>query len=357
MTRALPCLLLLLACRGPTALRTTSFEGQTDGDGLLWVDVDVERGDRALLLTAISAQGGVAVEAVYDDWGREALSWEDWWDSPTSLTGAIYPSVDTVLNWPVRAEDRDLDRGLWSVLLSVTDPNGNYQPGVALSGTVQIKQDDHLQEGTVRVLLVFAEGVDQEPGVAEALDLAVARWREVWAGVGLTPQITYATSDLNPELSIDTGSDALLVLSEQSTPRDVLVVVGERINRDTELFGIAGSIPGTLGSSTRAGVYISWLANAGGDATFSDEDIRLFGETLAHEVGHYAGLFHPVEASYDLWDALDDTLRCDSWQLCEGRLGQNLMFPYPICDASGCLAQDELTGDQAGVFHRYTGTL
>jgi hypothetical protein len=72
---------------------------------------------------------------------------------------------------------------------------------------------------------------------------------------------------------------------------------------------------------------VGWLANAGGDGTFSDGDIALYGEVLAHEVGHFVGLCHPVERGYDYWDALDDTPECRSVSSCESILGMNLMFP------------------------------
>ena len=68
-----------------------------------------------------------------------------------------------------------------------------------------------------------------------------------------------------------------------------------------------------------------------------------------------AGLFHPVETTYDLWDALDDTEKCTNENECEDDLGANLMFPWPVCDSSGCVSQNQLTPEQQGVMHRYSG--
>ena len=120
---------------------------------------------------------------------------------------------------------------------------------------------------------------------------------------------------------------------------------------------MAGAIPGTLTANTRSAVVVSWLASAGTDGVFQDTDITILGETMAHEVGHYMGLFHPVEQTWSTWDACDDTPDCTSESACISALGTNLMFPTPVCDFDGCIEQDQLSLVQEGIMHRYTGTL
>ena len=81
------------------------------------------------------------------------------------------------------------------------------------------------------------------------------------------------------------------------------------------------------------------------------------GETMAHEVGHFMGLFHPVEQTFDRWDACDDTPNCASAAECEGVLGNNLMYPAPVCDFTSCIEQDQLSDVQVEILQRYTGAL
>jgi len=224
---------------------------------------------------------------------------------------------------------------------------------------VQVKEDNTLDDGTVHAQIFYAEGVGDDDGVVSATESAVDRWMEIWASYGLELEVDYYDISVDASLSTpgEGGDMSMLQTSENGSAHDVTVLVGETIDGSMEYYGIAGSIPGTLLATQRSGVVISWLANAGGDAAFDDEDIRLYGETLAHEVGHYMGLFHPVESDYSYWDALDDTTQCSSENNCDNQLGDNLMYPYPVCDWSACTPQDQLSNDQAGVKHRYTGTL
>ena len=160
-----------------------------------------------------------------------------------------------------------------------------------------------------------------------------------------TPDIPlpFAGDDLYAELSADSGETELLM------------VIVETLDGGVNYLGYAGGIPGALTPSPRAAITLSWLANSGVDGHFNEDDIRLFGETMAHEASHYMGLFHPVEESLESRDALEDTQDCEPIEDCEERYGDNLMFPYPICSFSGCLPQERLTSDQTGVLHRYTG--
>jgi hypothetical protein len=156
-----------------------------------------------------------------------------------------------------------------------------------------------------------------------------------------------------------TGQDEVQALLAGLDTRSLLLVVGETVGGDDTLYGEAAAIPGPYAPTPITVVEVGWLANAGSNAVFSDDEVLLFGETMAHEAGHFLGLYHPVEdGGYDAWewwDALDDTEECVDWRGCESALGDNLMFPYPICYGRTCERQDELTRNQAGVVNHYVG--
>ena len=103
------------------------------------------------------------------------------------------------------------------------------------------------------------------------------------------------------------------------------------------VIGIAGGIPGPqlLQGTAHSGVAVSAL---GGLTSMSEADLFMQGDTMAHELGHYLGLFHTTERNGDSFDPLSDTPECDranndangdgivSSSECEWADGKNLMF-------------------------------
>jgi len=330
----------------------------SDGDGLVQVSVEVGEGQGGFLVTALRDSGLLSLERILAPDGDVVLKWQDWYEETTSLTEAIFPdSNDVVVNFPIRAAEPELTPGTWTVELAVLNGSYNYVSGKDVDIHTIVKSDNDFSSGEMHATLVYADGLMDDADLVEATDAAIARWVEIYGAYGINLTVTSVSSSIDPNVSSPGRGDGAWDAASLSTDTDVVVLLGEEIDGSQDYYGIAGSIPGTLGVTDRAAVVVSWLANAGGDGRFSADDIRLYGETLAHEVGHYTGLYHPVEMSWDYWDALDDTDKCRNTRDCEDAMGDNLMFPYPVCSRSACTPQDVLTGEQQGVTHRYTGTL
>ncbi|MEL6344111.1 MAG: hypothetical protein AAFV53_13410 [Myxococcota bacterium] len=339
---------------GIVTQRTTA---SANDRGRLYVKVDVGADDQAMMVY-VSGDDLVSVEGVYDPSGEQLLDWRDWVDE-FSLTSAVFVEGSaSAINWPIRSEEGSLTPGTWQIAFGVIDDEGFYIPNADLDVVIQTRGDPVPGEARVSVELVYTEGVGNDEAVVSATEAAVARWSEIWAGYGLSLDVTYRTgqglSDQLTDLS-ETGSDAILNQSTQSTDNDITVLIGETIGNLDDVYGIAGGIPWTPTETDRSAVVISWLANAGGDGNFDEEDIRLYGETLAHEVGHYMGLFHPVEDGWTFYDALSDTADCSNVRQCEGQLGDNLMFPYTVCDFNTCIPQDQLSDNQQVTLRNYIG--
>jgi hypothetical protein len=123
----------------------------------------------------------------------------------------------------------------------------------------------------------------------------------------------------------------------------------EPLAGDGEPEAEAGGIPGPLGMH---GTGASGIAIA---TDMMQGDPKRLGRTLAHEIGHYLGLFHTSEADGSVYDALPDTPECrnrydtDGNGLdvsdCAGVGADNLMF-WALTNGT------KLTPDQQAVLKR-----
>ena len=132
---------------------------------------------------------------------------------------------------------------------------------------------------------------------------------------------------------------------------------------DGETFTILGYASGLPGPGRQTGTSASCVVIS---AEILDGWPRTLGATMAHETGHWFGLFHPTESTGTLFDAIDDTPMCPS-QLdrngdyvvtlneCQGRGADNLMFWQMGNDDSFAIGSSgmHLTEGQKWVIERH----
>jgi hypothetical protein len=350
---------LLLGCSGEGsgeeespvcdgAVHTETLSLKSDKNGSVEIPVGLDAADAAFLVSTAASRGLLSTDRVMDPDGNVVVDWEDWADSRESLTNGFYATDDvSAFNWPVREEDGALSAGDWTVVASTLDDDGYYQARQAVEVTVT-RRACLGKQPTLPIAIAYAGGLERDRTVTDAVEAAAARWVEIYAAVGVRVDIRYINVDIDGSLPEPLlGGDDYAAVYE-AAEGDLVVVIGDDVGGGADLYGEAGGIPGPLVASTHSAVAVSWLVHAGGDASFDDDEIEIFGETMAHEVGHYLGLYHPVETTWGAWDALSDTRRCTSQSSCESALDSNLMFPYPVCDRS-CVQQTALTDGQVSV--------
>jgi hypothetical protein len=329
-------------------------QGTTPSSGRLKIPIQVSGG--VFQVDALRPDGGyLSLEYIDDPSGNRLLDWEDWSRSKQSLTDAVFIyDNSTIINWPIREEDGPLVSGEYVVTVGAVDEDYRYEEGVEVQSTLLQRADSDFAKGTFRVLVVLDSEIEQDISLREPIEASLVYWKELYGRYGVTLEYRTLFWDLETNLPATGWGDALYEeLYQQASAGETVVVVGEIIDGDKWLYGEAGGIPGALVPTKRSAVAVSWLTCAGSDGVYSEEDVLFLGETMAHEVGHYLGMYHPVESSYNFWDAIEDTPECTTWQECEADMGDNLMFAYPLCDRNGvCQRQDVLSDDQIGIVQR-----
>lgn len=327
---------------------------ETNGRGEGRLVVPVEEGETSMLVTA----------AVHDPWRNHVRSLEApgkaqvfdafaLYDTARNKTNAGFVAPVSSLNWPVQPGDRPLEAGAWQLEFGTLDGQDRWD-AAELAVDVLLKRDEDPTWGRLHASVVLTGELATDPEMLRAIHVAADHWAAIYAAFGIELEwelFEYPRGELYaPSLGSAEHYEAI----SSSTPlRSVNVVIAEQITGFDDIYGMSGDIPGPLVSSGRSAVILSSLVAAGPDGAFSRQEERLFGETLAHEVGHYLGLFHPVEIDFAAWDALQDTPECHDERECVNRLAGNLMFPYPVCDFHGCVPQDLLTLDQQAVTHAH----
>lgn len=330
---------------------------KSDHTGYVTVKFDVEEGESHLLVTAQPELGYEAfVDTLYGP-GRSPLFYAgDYWDSRRSRTNAIFAGVAPVFGMPSLPGDEALEPGAYELKVGVVDPTGKFSSGVKLSLAASMKEDRDLDTGELLVNLVYAGGVDDDAAFMGGMETVIEKWVELYEQTGVSLEVSesnWSDGSLEPP-SVGSEID-YIAISAESSFRTIDVVIVPEIAVWDDLYGLAGHIPGSLESSPSAAVIASASMALGTNGTYDPGEKRLFAETLAHETGHYLGLFHPVEISWDEWDALDDTEECSTESGCLEAMKDNLMFAFPYCDSSGCIPQTLLTEEQGIVMNMYVG--
>lgn len=340
-------------CDGSSQVSQVSL--RSDKDGIVQVPVSLGESDAAFMVLTEGRTGLLSTDGVLDGEGSVVVDWADWADSRESLTNAFYATDEvSAFNWPVREEDGPLSAGEWTVNASTLDAQGYPEPRQDVDVTV-IRRACLGSTATLPVTIAYAGGLQDDAEVSAAVEGAAERWTEIYGALGIELALSWLNVDIDASLPEPlTGGPDYAAVYEAAGSTGIVLVVGDDVGGAPDLYGEAGGIPGPLLPSSHSVVAVSWLVHAGGNARFDDGEVNVFAETMAHEVGHFVGLYHPVESGRNAWDAIDDTKRCTSTDSCESALSSNLMFPYPVCGRE-CVAQTELSDGQVAVMLNHVG--
>ncbi len=277
-----------------------------------------------------------------------------------SLSNQFFRSGNTV-SIPSRISDPVPEaHSRFEIGVEVKSEGGNSRPVVF---SITSRNDNSLRSGSLQMNIFHVGEVAVEENTRSAVQEALQETRRIFssaAGISLKIEEFDISGPISLPLPSD-GDRLYLDASRKAPSPSVNVFIGGDIGSESPgaVLGIAAGIPGPPMPSRKSAVAVSIFASAGSSGRFDAEDIRLLGETIAHESAHQMGLFHPVDFSGSVvaaTDPLDDTETCSFFTECVNKdsLVRNLMFPNPVSNSSGSLIpQNQLSEGQKGVLNRY----
>lgn len=361
--RAITTLLLLNACdegKGPTEEgleRVDLGVFTTDDEGSVPVPFDVPSGAFSTLVYCgpYGWDALATAETITAPDDSVAYDYED--ETGTPMRVGVHADVLPVLI-PV-SPDLPLMVGAWSMGLYVQADT--YPVSVSCNA---VHRTQELSDPTMVDLHIVLVGVDDvipdldEIGSVDVLAPVLDIVKELWSPAGIeVGEVTYENfdGDVATYESVDGDEELGNLLRTVNTPgeRRITFFFVESIT-DTDgapILGLAGGPPGTaaVGGTSKSGVVVT--------AADVLDDPDTTARIMAHEGGHFVGLFHTTEKDGAKSDPISDTPECDisadgdgsgtlSSSECEGTGAENLMWWSASQDSR------DLTEDQAWVMVR-----
>ncbi len=330
-----------------------------DDDGIAEATFEILPGTTKLAVTAeANDTNSIRFEEVSDDAGADYLSPGG---EMISFASEFFSGSNTV-----SLPSRDVDPAVSSartyrVRARIIDGRvQNPSAGTDVNFTINSRADGDLNNGTLLVNLFYVGEVGQSLSSKSAVTSAIADFRRIYSGAGISLRIVEFDVP-GPTLLPDpfNGSDFYRAAANLGEFPSVNIFIAGDVEAATgQVLGISGGVPGPPIPGFRSGVIISILTGAGPDGDYDDVEIRLLGESMAHESGHFMGLFHPVDfsgSSVTAVDPLEDTPRCTRTANCEANdtLIRNIMYTSPVSVNGEILPQSFITAQQRGVMNRY----
>ncbi len=330
-----------------------SFTTDTGGE----VDIPFETPDA--VVSAMVNCGPYGYDTLATAMSITDPSGADFYDFESPNSGAM--RVSTLADYlpvliPVSPK-RDVDVGGYVMRLVV---QADALPTkVTCAATYRLQEASDAASVDVHIVFVGVDSVVDHLNATDgegldSLKAVLAGFDDLLGGVGLSVgDVSY--EDFGGNVSTYTSVDGeeefgnLLKTIDSAGTRSITFFFVQDIQFETgvSIVGLAGGPPGAaaVGGTSKSGVVVSVV-----DYNDSPETISLI---MAHESGHFLGLFHTTEKDGSSFDPLDDTDECSESDGqadpadCAGKGYENVMFWQPTAADSA-----DMTGDQGWVVRR-----
>lgn len=222
----------------------------------------------------------------------------------------------------------------------------------AFPGTTSFKLTYRVSEDVDSSTLTVKPYLTGSTFSVEKLQPALDKFKTIFedVGIGITLDTTEVLSE-DQFVTISTNfydTTTAEMISKGASDVINLFFVEDLESSGRSVLGIAPGIPGSLGI---AGKHNGTLIGLEAHAVGTELNISLLGETAAHEMGHFLGLFHTTESKAGFFDPIGDTPECPAIvvdiQNCLNYDSENLMFW--VGDGDDNIEQVKLTEGQRHV--------
>jgi len=332
-----------------------SFFGNIDSSNSVQLQINLANAT-AFQVVSFNAGGALFTQSLTSPDENIVISSND---DPIKTLAVLPVGAISTLNYQTSETDLAVTDGSY-----IQNIEASFNPNASdFFGFVIAKNDSNFSQGVLPINVFIVGNEAQNESTRLAINMGAEIMRSIYQQSGISLQLNFI--DVNSDFGVipNPGAGSAFFTenasSSSATQNALNLYVGETISADnTEIpgasfdgiLGISSSIPGPAINTPFSAVAISILEHQGPDGAFSNEEISVFGETFAHESGHYLGLFHPVETDFVTQDPLEDTAFCSNLAECSSTgVIENLMFPSAVEGVS----QRGLTAGQSGVMNRH----
>jgi hypothetical protein len=284
-------------------------------EGIQSVLVEV-RGDKGLYhLDEFKTPAGDLIEAgTYTTRGaREVPGLVDW----------LYPNTPRL----------SLDAGTYKILLRAETPSG-ARPDEEVEIRFYAKKQTEFETCGIHMDFLVDENAIDAADIEVAIDRATKWVNELYAPLGVQVAdyqivpITLPNPNFNPEDGESVKGQISDVLSQaraqgKARAGSVHIVVVHQIG-GADPSGYAMGLPGPFDADRpNSAVLVSTSAYTDSQGFL---DVDGMASTIAHETGHFLGLYHTSEKSGEIHDPINDTPEC-SGSVCPATFHENIMTP------------------------------
>lgn len=224
----------------------------------------------------------------------------------------------------------DFIPGPWNISVTSLYPGNRYDVRI-FSKPPRPANKPNARLG-VNVWLVGVDGLDDDgketPDFANMIDVFKTFFLK--AGIEIAPleYVTVSPEEARTYAILDSFDEfhRMMTLSSRLTNEWPNIFLIKGFSEMSGVLGMAAHIPGPPG--LQGGRY-SGVAVA---MEYFDHYPRTMGAVMAHELGHWLGLFHPTEGTGDYFDAIPDTPKCPSSSHDHNRDG---LVDYAECASHG----------------------